>query len=259
MKVIANEAAVTRLLRRLAARDAAVSPASRHRTASGSKQLDPEVLAAARARGLVEQDAAGRPSLTASGRLALRRALAGDGFAAQHQVREAIVIDGETALANLAESPLGWLRRRKGVDGRPLLDAAQFAAGERLRSDFTRGQLAPRVTSNWDAAGAGRHHGGGSGGIADLTETALAARLRVERAMAGVGPEFGGLLIDFCCFLKGIEQIERERNWPARSARLVLGLGLSALARHYGLASSGDGHERSAGIRHWGAADFRPR
>ena len=47
---------------------------------------------------------------------------------------------------NLAESPLGWLFARG------LVNAAQFDAGERLRSDWERAQLPPRVTMSWDAA-----------------------------------------------------------------------------------------------------------
>jgi hypothetical protein len=114
----------------------------------------------------------------------------------------------------------------------------------------------PRVTANWTASvAAGRRDG--AGGMAELTEAAIGARRRVEMALAAVGPEFAGILVDFCCFLKGLEEIERERTWPARSAKLVLRLGLSALARHYGLATSARGEGRGR-IVHWGAEDYRP-
>src|SRR5688500_4479996 len=47
---------------------------------------------------------------------------------------------------NLAESPLGWLLSRNLVSRR------QYDAGERLRCDWERAQLSPRVTMAWDAA-----------------------------------------------------------------------------------------------------------
>ena len=63
---------------------------------------------------------------------------------------------------NLAESPLGWLYSRRLVTQR------QFDAGERLRTDWERAQLAPRTTMAWDAAPvSGRR--GGSGRTSDLS------------------------------------------------------------------------------------------
>jgi hypothetical protein len=131
------------------------------------------------------------------------------------------------------ESPLAWLARRKSGDGAPLIDAAQFESGERLRADFTFAQLMPRTTSDWNAAAASGR-GGPGGGAAGMTDAVVAARQRVRHALEAVGPEFAGVLVDVCCFLKGLEQVERERRWPSRSAKVVLQLGLDSLARHYG-------------------------
>lgn len=158
------------------------------------------------------------------------------------------------AAMNVQESPLFKLARRKDRDGRPFLDADLFRAGERLRRDYTRGLLMPRLGVNWDSLGGGGT--GGPGGRAlDLTDSALAARARVDRAIKAVGPELAGLLVDVCCFLKGLETVEAERGWPVRSAKVVLKAALSALARHYAPE-----RRRTAGrILHWGASDYRPR
>ena len=231
------------------------------RTATSAEWCDAALIEVLRSRGLIAATTDGF-AINQTGRAFLRRALAGaDGFTEQHQDRSKTVINDDsgdviTVTINHDESPLAWLRRRRGRDGRPLVDAAQYAAGERLRSDYTRGQLMPRVTANWTAAVA---DGARAGGVAELTEAAMGARRRVARALAATGPELGGLLVDFCCFLKGLEEIERERQWPARSAKVVLRLGLATLARHYGLAKEARGRQGSArATRHWGAADYRP-
>mgnify|MGYP001233595767 CR=1 FL=1 len=163
-----------------------------------------------------------------------------DGFRAQHLALAEDVVDEAGAprrsvLVNAAESPLAWLARRKRRDGRALIEPAQLQAGERLRADFTYAQMGPRVTSSWDfSAVCGRS---ASAGPREIADRAVAARQRVTRALDAVGPEFAGLLLDVCCFLKGLEDAERERNWPARCGKIVLQLGLDRLARHYGYAA----------------------
>lgn len=155
-------------------------------------------------------------------------------------------------LVDEAESPLRWLSRRKGPDGQPLVDGAEFEAGERLRLDFTRGGMMPSVTSNWRDIVAT----GGRMNRADLSDAALAARDRVARALTALGPELSGIVLDVCCFLKGLEAVEAERGWPQRSAKVVLKMSLSALARHYGIGRLATGAGR--GMRHWGTSDHRP-
>jgi len=166
--------------------------------------------------------------------------------------------DGETRLVafNCAESPLGQLYRRKGANGKPFLAAEEFAAGERLRADFTRGNLMPRTGANWEVSVAGRNRTAANG-AAELTDAALAARLRVEKALDAVGPELSGVLIDICCFLKGLETVERERRWPARSAKLLLKAALGALDRHYH-PQGGRARPGRPRILQWGTADYRP-
>jgi len=165
--------------------------------------------------------------------------------------------DGSHAnvIINLSESPLAQLMRRKDRKGVPFLSEAEFRAGERLRADYTRGQIMPRLGANWVATvSSGRRDGGN--GIAELTEAALAARIRVENALAAVGPELSGVLVDVCCFLKGLELVEVERGWPVRSAKIVLKTALGALSRHYEPQAKRQAQKR---VLHWGAEDYRPR
>ncbi len=108
-------------------------------------------LVALRSADLVRLDRNGRARLTDVGRKWTARQVAGaDPFSGQHQervVREIRVDEGAPAkaLVNESESPLGWLRKRRHRNGRPLISDQQFLAGERLRRDFTAAQIVYRL------------------------------------------------------------------------------------------------------------------
>lgn len=206
--------------------------------------VDADIWNECRARDLVEPvEGAARRCWRASdaGRALYRRLSAeADPFRAQHQLageRRFRTEEGEVSLAvNEAETPLGWLRRRKGADGKPLIGDTQFEAGEKLRADFTLGQMNPRVTADW--SGAGGRSGTRRGPMRDPAEIAnhaLAARERVARAIEAAGPHLGDILLSVCCHLEGLEAAERGFGWPKRSGKLVLQIALDRLAAHYGM------------------------
>ena len=175
-------------------------------------------------------------------------------FRAQHMTLTQRVIDtthgAQSVTMDDAESPLAWLARRRDRDGRAMIAPHQLQAGERLRRDFTRAHMMPRTTSNWSSPISSGRRGEAGNRAGDFTDAMIASRQRVNQALDAVGPEFSGLLIDLCCFLKGLEDIERDRGWPARSAKVVLQLGLDRLARHYGYMAQAKGRS-DAPIRTW--------
>ena len=127
---------------------------------------------------------------------------------------------------NLAESPLGWLFARGHVDRR------QMEAGERLRADWERGQLAPNITMSWDAAPIARSRGGSAPGI-DLNGSQLDAKGRFDEAVAAAGPGLGDILWRVVCAGEGMRDAETALGWPARAGKLVLSLALDRVADYY--------------------------
>ena len=161
-------------------------------------------------------------------------------------------------LVNEAETPLGWLRRRKGTDGKPLISQVEYDSGERLREDFTRAQLTPSLTVNWSAVEDRTHkQAGGSAGPANIYDAALAAKKRFDAAIGAVGPGLGDLLIETCCHLNGLERSEQAFGWPRRSGKVVLQIALDRLARHYGLIATP--RKSSNGVRSWAGLDAVPK
>jgi hypothetical protein len=123
---------------------------------------------------------------------------------------------------NLRESPLAWLASRALVSPR------QCEAGERLRADYERAQLAPSVTMRWSPRTDG-------GQALDPTTAQIAAKRRFDAAIAAAGPGLADVLWRVICAGEGLPACEKALGWPARAGRVVLAIALDRLASHYGL------------------------
>ena len=137
--------------------------------------------------------------------------------------RRAPVKGGRSVTVNLGESPLTWLHARGHLSDR------QLAAGEQLRADWERAQLAPSVTMRWDALRTGRSadHGLCAG------ERQIAAKARFDAAIAAAGAGLADILWRVACAGEAMVAAERALAWPARSGKLVLGMALDRVADFY--------------------------
>jgi hypothetical protein len=129
-------------------------------------------------------------------------------------------------IVNATESPLGWLLAHGHVTPR------QFEAGERLRGDWERAQLAPRVTMAWDATPVARGRGGSATGI-DLNGAQLDAKARFDQAITAAGAGLSDILWRIVCAGEGMRDAETALGWPARAGKLVLRFALDRVADYY--------------------------
>ena len=132
----------------------------------------------------------------------------------------------QTVTVNLAESPLSWLHARGHLDDR------LFDAGERLRADYERAQLAPSVTMRWDPV---RVRTIGDTGLTP-GERQIAAKARFDGALAAAGKGLQDVLWRVVWAGETLPDAERALAWPARSGKLVLRLALDRVADFYRIA-----------------------
>jgi hypothetical protein len=163
---------------------------------------------------------------SANGRVLVERSLAEENAPKSRARRTR---PARSVTVNLVESPLGWLRSRD------LITEAQYDAGERLRADWERAQLSPRVTMSWDAAPMGSQRGG-SADAPDLSGSQIDAKRRFHEALEAAGPGLSDILWRVVCAGEGMRDAETALGWPARAGKLVLGLALDRLAKFYRIA-----------------------
>lgn len=201
---------------------------------SGTARLEAAELRRLVSDGVLRWEA-GQCVATPEARVWLRRAMVeADGFAAQHRL--VATSDGP----NLADSPLA--RLAQGAGGEPaFLDRHQVEAGERMRRLAERARLNPRLTMSYSAAHVA---GSGPGHATDIGDLAADARRELNALWRLLPADCAGVVMDVCVLEKGLQQVEQDRHWPRRSAKLVLRIGLDQLAAHFGLGPAAKGPER---------------
>ncbi len=182
-----------------------------------------------------------RYRITGTGRAALKMLMAAaenraHGFA---ETQTALTVAGEDHTLRhmrtaLAESPLAGLARRNDKDGQPFLSRTLVGVAERLREDFELANTGPHAFAEWErvldaAADEGAAPLGPVGGSAG----ARAAHERVQAALADLGPGLADVALRCCCFLEGLEALEKRMGWSARSGKIVLRIALQRLHQHY--------------------------
>ncbi|WP_421952428.1 DUF6456 domain-containing protein [Pelagibacterium sp.] len=147
---------------------------------------------------------------------------------------------------------LGQLTRARNSEP-AFLDAHHLEAAGRLLILFERSRLRARTTMNY-----GPRVGSARGEHAnDMGDMALDARRQLAELYGALPRDCAEVVMDVCGYEKGLQDIERERGWPRRSAKLVLRIGLEALAARFGLAAGVTGPE-TARTRTWLGEGARP-
>ena len=135
----------------------------------------------------------------------------------------------------------------------PFLGPHHLEAARRLEALAHRAAMHQRVTMSYDAARVGSR-GAGGGAPRDLPDGAMAARRSLRGIAEAMPRDCWGVLLDVLVFGKGLGEVETERQWPRRAAKLVLRIGLEQLAALNGLDAVGAGRD---GVRVSGWLDER--
>jgi hypothetical protein len=212
-------------------------------TPTGAARLAAQEVQALQAAGVLGGDPQRAIALPGTAQWLKRQLLDADAFAAQH--RDDVVGPDEAKL-NLAESPLARLAAGSGSEP-AFLARHQVEAGERVRRLVERARLTPRLTMSYSAAHVAGGKGAGQAG--EMTDMAADARRALARLHQLLPRDCAEVVLDVCGLEKGLQQVETERGWPRRSAKLVLRIGLDRLAELWGIGAVAVGRER--GTRAW--------
>ena len=198
-------------------------------TQGGAVLLPADEVRALQTDGVIGGDSGRAVVLPGTAQWLKRQMLEVDPFAAQHREERK---GPEGVALNLAESPLA--RLASGSGGEPaFLERHQVEAGERVRRLVERALLNPRLTMSYSAARVAAGKGAGHAG--EMSDMAADARKALARIHKVLPHDCADVVLDVCGLEKGLQQVETERGWPRRSAKLVLRIGLDRLAEVWGI------------------------
>lgn len=146
------------------------------------------------------------------------------------------------------------MRRSERRPGQGFLEPHHLEAARRVSQLFDRAHLTPRVTMHYSPM---PKAGPNTGAPVQITDMAAEARQALAEIHRTLPADCAAVVIDVCCYEKGLQAIETERGWPRRSAKLVLRIGLDHLAAHFGLSASATG-PKTNGAQSWMGEGARP-
>lgn len=174
-----------------------------------------------------------------------------DQHAAQHRT---LTQGTDEVEVNVSESPLARLAFAT-KDKPAFLAPHHVLAGERIRGLVERANMVQHVTMSYDPT----HLPSSTPGSAksNLSDMVMDARQALANINQALPSDCAGVVFDVCGYLKGLQQVETERRWPRRSAKLVLRIGLDQAAAHFGFSPVASGVETHRG-HHWLGPNARP-
>lgn len=144
--------------------------------------------------------------------------------------------------------------RTEGLPRLGFLEPHHIETARRVARLFERAHLAQRVTMHYSPMPTAARNTGTPNQITDMAAEARRAMADIFRTLPA---DCAAVVIDVCCYEKGLQAIETERGWPRRSAKLVLRIGLDHLAERFGLAPVATG-PRAEESRGWMDDGARP-
>lgn len=231
---MARKAPLLHFVRGLVAGQTAICIGKHYVTPDGRRGVSGDVRALIQA-GAVAGDATRCAANTETSGWLKRMMIDCDAFLAQHRVTRR---DAAGREINLRESPLS----RLAMGETAFLDRHHVEAGERVRRLVERAQLRQRTTMNYTGVVGDGNGPGAASGLSDLASDARRAIADIHHALPA---DCAGVVLDVCGWLKGLQEVERERGWPRRSAKLVLRIGLDQLAHFYGMGPYAVGRKTS--------------
>ncbi|NRA86216.1 MAG: hypothetical protein HRU28_02235 [Rhizobiales bacterium] len=143
--------------------------------------------------------------------------------------------------------------RQKNLNNKYLVEQ-HVQAGQKLFKLFSKANLQPNITMNWDKLESvpQNHYTGEK--EQPFGEQVYIARKQLYESLAYVGEEYAAILVEICLFANGLEATEKAMNWPARSGKLLLTMALDKLAKHYKISTA---EVKNNKYLSWAKDDFR--
>jgi hypothetical protein len=122
-------------------------------------------------------------------------------------------------------SPIETLRRLRDKSGDHFISQKMLEAGRRFREDFEICKVSSKTEASKSNKNDGAHH--------KAPFLGYDSRERLNGAIDFLGPMLSDVAIRCFCHMQGMEKLEKELGWSARSGKIVVRVVLMQLESYY--------------------------